>query len=121
LNIKGFLGSDEGLLDFDELHGFVEVVEDVHALLRDPVGHVCAGEFGSNQSLLCHGVEYLHQGLPGEVGAVHDAGGLVHALLHGAKDVKVNLDTRTLRAHSDTMRKKQQHVIKEGVRSSVQQ
>ena len=69
-----------GLFDFDELHGFVEVVECVHAFLCYLVGYVPSRIFRSDQSLLHHSVENLHQRLPRKVGSIHDEGRFVHAL-----------------------------------------
>ena len=48
------------LFDFDEFHGFVEVVEYVHAFLCYLLGYVPAHVFRSDQSLLQHSVENLH-------------------------------------------------------------
>ena len=57
-NSRKFL-QETKLFDFDELHGFVEVVEHVHAFLCDLVGYVATHHFRSNQLLLHHCVENM--------------------------------------------------------------
>ncbi len=78
-----------GLLDFNEFHGFVEVVKDVHTFLGNLVSNMCSLLFQRDKVLLHHGVENLHQRLPRKVSSVHDAGRLVHSLPYGLQHVEV--------------------------------
>ena len=70
------------LFYFDELHGFVEVVEHIRAFLCDLVGYVAAHLFRRYQLLLHHGVEKVRKRFPGKVSTVHDAGRLADAFLY---------------------------------------